>query len=76
MNKTVNLLERNECAVTYIEELDEIWNKALKQTPCSCMNDDKWEQDVSGRIKCSRCEQIVTENKTGTLLIEIKRIRK
>ncbi len=68
--------ERNVYGVTYIEELDEIWNKALKDNPCPCKNDDKWEQDVSGRIKCSRCEQIVTENKTRTLLREIKRIRK
>lgn len=61
--------------MTYIEELDEIWNKALKDNPCSCKNDDKWEQDISGRIKCSRCEQIVTENKTQTLQRETKRVR-
>ena len=56
------------------EELDEIWDKALKESPCECGNDNKWEQDLKGTIRCVGCNELVSSELTPTLKREKKRI--
>lgn len=62
--------------MSYHEELDLIWDKALKESMCECKNDDKWEQQISGTIFCSRCKNKITDQQTETVVRENKRIEK
>ncbi len=56
------------------DELDTIWDNALKDSPCRCGNDDNWEQDITGVIFCSSCKEDITVLLTPTLSREKKRI--
>lgn len=40
------------------EVLDLIWDSAR---PCKCGNDDNWEQQISGKIRCTECGDEVVE---------------
>lgn len=53
------------------ERLDAIWSKAAQENPCACGNDDKWEQEVNGRIRCNGCKVEVASNQTQNEKVDI-----
>ncbi|WP_440110264.1 hypothetical protein [Paenibacillus sp. QZ-Y1] len=61
--------------MSYNEELNDIWDEALKKSMCKCKTDDHWAQLMAGQIFCSKCETQVTEQRTETIKRESMRIR-
>lgn len=49
------------------DQLDEIWNKAVKESPCICKTDDMWSQDSNGSIVCDLCKCQVVEANENTV---------
>lgn len=45
-----------------LDFLDTVWEMAVNKG-CSCGNDDKFSQDVLGAIRCTRCNEVLLNQK-------------